>query len=127
MSIFVSPLTIGNSSEIIYALWITAYYFTSNACSVQFLYRYLVLCRSMTLSFGRYFLMLILWALFCLPNGLWILIGGIVNHEALPQDLRQELAQTMTGAPNGTLQVISYAKVRKKSGILNILCRQSVN
>jgi hypothetical protein len=33
----------------------------------------------------------------------------------------------MTGAANGTLQVISYAKVRKKRGILNILARQWAN
>jgi hypothetical protein len=69
----------------------------------------------MNITFGQYSLMLIFWALFCLPNGLWLLIGGIVNHEALPPDYSQELAQTMTGAPDGTLQMVSSAKVRNKS------------
>jgi hypothetical protein len=73
----------------------------------------------MTITFGQYSFMLLLLALFCLPNGLWLLIGGIVNHLDLPQDYSQELAQTMTGAPNGTLQVISYLQVRMKRGILN--------
>jgi hypothetical protein len=114
--IFVNPFNIGNSSEIIYALWLTVYYFTSTACSVQFLYRYLVLCRSMTITFGQYSLMLIFWALFCLPSSLWVLIGNNVARVELPQDYRQEVALIMTGAANGTLQVISYLQVRKKRG-----------
>jgi hypothetical protein len=113
ISLFLSPFTIDFTEIIVYAAWLMLYYFTANGFCVQFFYRYLVLNRSMTISFGQYSLILLLWALFCLPTALWILIGGDADDQVLPQNYREELAQMMTGSSNGTLQVVNSSKVKK--------------
>jgi hypothetical protein len=122
--LFVSPFPIGTLASsplyptIIYTCWLTLYYFSANGFTVQFLYRYLVLNRHMRVPFGRYCLMLLLWALFCLPTSLWIMVNAIAGNQPLAQNIRDELAQVMTGAANGTLQLINAIQVKNKEEVV---------